>query len=328
MRIDTQDLSIVIPAYNEENNIITLLKKLDQQSLSGFNVIVVDDGSTDNTATKVEGYKPERFVLNLLKQENKGAAEARKNAIRHSSSKYIAVIDSDDGLADNSLEKSITPIISDPTIDISLFNLIYIDSAENKVSGSFSCYTTDNILNGRDVFANCIRSWGVHAFGIYNREMILSAYEIYNKFNKDGINYLNNDEVISRISFDLARKIFLSDGDYFFVNNANSTTRRVNHNYYKVLNNSFYLLSYIESKKTSSNYNSLLNDAYALIVSTIWGVSMRYLKWKKFLPSNQKEQWRALIRSSIKRVMQDSNNRNIYFTKKTKIQLTLLSIIF
>jgi len=328
MRITPEDLSVIIPAYNEEANILTILKTLDKQSLEGFSVIVVDDGSLDNTAALVEMYEPKQFSLQLLKQDNKGAAQARETAIRYSKSKYIAVIDSDDSLAEDSLEKAFKPLVSEPSHDISLFNLNYVDSIDKNVTTKFICYTPNKKLKGSEVFSNCIRSWGVHAFGIYNRNIILTAYESYNTLNKECVNYLNNDEVISRISFDLANTIFLSDGDYFFVNNTNSTTRRINHNYYKVMHNAFFLLNYIEHKTNSQNKSILINDAYALIISTIWGVSVRYFKWYKSLTSSKRAEWHSMISHSVKSVIRDLKVRNMGVTKKNKLQLILLGIIF
>jgi len=328
MRIGRQDLNVIIPAYNEEANITTILQTLDQQSLQGFGVIVVDDGSTDNTAQLVESYEPTQFTLQLLRQENQGAARARENAIRYSESKYIAVIDSDDSLSDTSLEKAFAPLSANPSIDISLFKLNYVDSVSKAITGKFICYTADTMLRGEDVFANCVRTWGVHAFGIYNRDVILSAYKMYNSINYQGINYLNNDEVISRISFNLAETVLLSEGDYFFINNANSTTRRVNHNYYKVLHNSFFLLNYIEKQDNTHWKDSLINDAYALIISTIWGVSTRYFKWFNALSTSERAEWRSLLKHSVKRVKLAMKSRNISITQKTKLQLILLGIIF
>lgn len=328
MRIGSEDLSVIIPAYNEEANILTILATLDRQSLQGFVVIVVDDGSTDNTAALVESYQPKQFTLQLLRQENKGAARARENAIRYSTSKYIAVIDCDDSLAEDSLEKAFAPLASNSAIDISLFKLNYVDSITKSITGKFVCYTSDKNLSGNDVFANCIRTWGVHAFGLYNRDVILSAYEVYDTLNKEGNNYLNNDEVISRISFDLAESIYLSEGEYYFINNSNSTTRRVNHNYCKVLHNAFFVLEYIKQKDPAQNKELLVNDAWALIISTLWGVSVRYFKWYRSLTSSERLEWRSLIRQSVRRVRQGIKNSGIVFTQKTKSQLILLGIMF
>lgn len=328
MRIGSEDLSVIIPAYNEEANILTILSTLDRQSLQGFAVIVVDDGSTDNTAALVESYEPKQFTLQLLKQENTGAARARENAIRYSMSKYVAVIDCDDSLADDSLEKAFSPLTSNAAIDISLFKLNYVDAITKRITGKFVCYTSEKNLQGKDVFANCIKAWGVHAFGIYNKNVILAAYELYDTINTEGVNYLNNDEVISRISFGLANIIYLSEGDYYFINNANSTTRRVNHNYYKVLHNAFFLLGYIEKKYPSDNKALLINDAWALIVSTLWGVSVRYFKWYKSLTTSERLEWRSSIRHSVRQVRQGIKNSGIVFTQKTKSQLILLGIMF
>lgn len=105
MIISSDSLSIIIPVYNEEKNIINILQSLECQSLTGFNVIVIDDGSKDRTASLVKEHKPLSYSLSLIQQNNMGAARARENAINSIQSNYIAFIDSDDTLSPDALEK-------------------------------------------------------------------------------------------------------------------------------------------------------------------------------------------------------------------------------
>ncbi|EIX2162843.1 glycosyltransferase family 2 protein [Salmonella enterica] len=317
-------MSIIIPAYNEERNIEKILGLLEKQTIEGFEVIVVDDGSTDNTPLLVSSYVPTKYSLVLLQQQNRGAAYAREIAINKSCSRFIAVIDCDDSIANDTLEKAIKPLLNSKVIDISLFKLNYVNNVGGEILKVFTYYTKNKILDGRDVFNNCIRFWGVHAFGIYKRERILHSYAIYHELNRDKKNYLNNDEVISRITFDISNRIIITDADYFFVNNLQSTTRRINKNYFKVINNVFLLKRYIENKKETRQSLHVMTDIQALSISTVWGVTVRYLKWRKFLNKTEQLQWQELISTASIQLISAGKEHNISISIKNKLQLIII----
>lgn len=324
MHLDKSVLSIIIPMYNEEKNVEKILSILDQQSVSGFEVIVVDDGSTDNTALLVAGFKPTKYSLVLLQQSNMGAAHARETAINKSSSKYIAVIDCDDSIATNTLEKAIEPLLKDSYINISLFRLNYIDSIGSEVSRVFTYYTDRKLLDGVDTFNNCIRTWGIHAFGIYKREIIRQAYNIYYELNIVRENFLNNDEIISRIAFDISCKIILTEADYYFVRNLHSTTRRINKNYFKVINNVFFLSEYIENKRGSQPSLDDISSVHALAISTIWGVTVRFIQWRRLLNEIDRYQWMALINKAYAEIIKKGKEKKISINIKSKFKLHII----
>lgn len=86
-------VSVIIPAYNSGKTILRALQSVFNQSLLPFEVIVVDDGSSDNTADLVkENYPDAKLIL----QKNAGAAAARNTGAKASSGEYIAFLDSDD----------------------------------------------------------------------------------------------------------------------------------------------------------------------------------------------------------------------------------------
>ncbi|MBU1167739.1 glycosyltransferase family 2 protein [Patescibacteria group bacterium] len=91
-------ISVIIPTYNRAKNISELLEILDKQSLSknDFEVIVVDDGSTDKTKEKLEGIKKKvSFDLSVVYQKNQKAAKARNAGIRIAQSPIVAFVDDD-----------------------------------------------------------------------------------------------------------------------------------------------------------------------------------------------------------------------------------------
>lgn len=89
-------LTIIIPLYNAERYISQCLDSLLKTRREGIEIIVVDDGSTDNSAGIVSEYCEKFHNVYLIEQPNSGPSGARNAALRCASGKYIAFIDSDD----------------------------------------------------------------------------------------------------------------------------------------------------------------------------------------------------------------------------------------
>lgn len=77
----TPQISIIIPVYNGENNIYTSLDSLISQTYSNFEVVIINDGSTDNTSKIVERYLKKDNRFKYIYQENAGVAMARNNIL-------------------------------------------------------------------------------------------------------------------------------------------------------------------------------------------------------------------------------------------------------
>ena len=94
-------VSIIIPTYNREEFITETINSVLNQTYKDFEIIVVDDGSTDNTKQKLEPFKSR---IKLIEQKNSERAVARNNGVKNSSGEYIAFLDSDDLWIKNKLE--------------------------------------------------------------------------------------------------------------------------------------------------------------------------------------------------------------------------------
>ncbi|MFL6601486.1 MAG: glycosyltransferase family 2 protein [Steroidobacteraceae bacterium] len=86
-------VSIIMPAYNRADTIRRAIASVQAQALQDWQLIVVDDGSTDNTAALIPQDEP-RIVV--IRQENRGFVEARNAGLRAAGGEYIAFLDSDD----------------------------------------------------------------------------------------------------------------------------------------------------------------------------------------------------------------------------------------
>lgn len=94
--------SVIIPAYNAEKFIHISIESVLNQSCKDFELIIVDDGSTDHTKEVVEKYNDVRIVY--FYQENGGVSAARNKGILESNGQYVCFLDSDDEWKENHLE--------------------------------------------------------------------------------------------------------------------------------------------------------------------------------------------------------------------------------
>lgn len=86
--------SVVIPLYNKEEQILRTIDSVINQSFKEFEVIVVDDGSTDNGHSVVKNYDDSRIII--IKQRNAGVSVARNRGIEEAQAPFIAFLDADD----------------------------------------------------------------------------------------------------------------------------------------------------------------------------------------------------------------------------------------
>ena len=85
-------ISVIIPVYNGEKYISECIESVLKQTFRDFEIIVINDGSTDNTAEICRKFKNIRYFY----QENKGVSKAREKGLQVSKGEYITFIDSDD----------------------------------------------------------------------------------------------------------------------------------------------------------------------------------------------------------------------------------------
>src|ERR687898_3616338 len=103
-------VSVVIPCYNQARFLGEAIESVLAQSYPHFEVIVVDDGSTDNTSEVAASYAGVRYI----RQENQGLAGARNAGIRRSRGSYLVFLDADDRLLADALEAGLASLEEHP----------------------------------------------------------------------------------------------------------------------------------------------------------------------------------------------------------------------
>lgn len=96
--------SLIIPVYNVENYLEQCLNSIINQAFNDYEVIIINDGSTDNSLSLCELFALKHKHVKLINQKNQGLSSARNSGMAMASGKYIWFVDSDDYIQKNSLE--------------------------------------------------------------------------------------------------------------------------------------------------------------------------------------------------------------------------------
>ena len=133
-------VSIVLPTYNRDWCITEALDSIFKQDFKGYEIIVIDDGSTDQTENVLKAYHDK---ITYVYQGKKGVAAARNEGIRRAKGEYIAFIDSDDLWIKEHLKEHIR--VLDEHIEYGMtYNFANVISQDNKMIGEYSIDLDDN----------------------------------------------------------------------------------------------------------------------------------------------------------------------------------------
>ncbi len=130
--MNTIEISVVIPAYNAANYIAESIKSVLEQSLTGWELFVVDDGSTDNTAEIINTFLPDPRIT-LIQQSNKGVSAARNAGIRAAEGRFITFLDADDFYLPHNLEEKYKLLVKDNSIDFVYCDVMHCDEKLNDI---------------------------------------------------------------------------------------------------------------------------------------------------------------------------------------------------
>lgn len=153
-------VSVIIPAYNAEKFIEETIQSVLKQTHFNLELIVVDDGSTDNTLKLVEDFCKYDKRTTLIKQENSGVSAARNAGFLACNGSYIAFLDADDVWNPKFLESTLQKLSTDKSLGLVYCDNQLIDGNSQKmqeVNGGKEGYVLDNLLLGGE---------GEYIFGI------------------------------------------------------------------------------------------------------------------------------------------------------------------
>lgn len=216
-------VSIIIPVYNTEKHLRRCLESVTNQTVKDIEIIVINDGTTDNSESIINEYiKKENSLIKYYSKPNEGVAKTRNYGIEKANSDYILFVDSDDYIDENLIEK-LMPYIN-KNIDVIKFKLKRVNENGN---------TLENVDG--PVFE---KTTGSEAFNkLYSEDVLIDSPCVYLmkrnlfidnnfKFNKT---YHEDYGLIPLIILKAKSFISLPDYLYYYVQAGNSITRDENY---------------------------------------------------------------------------------------------------
>lgn len=153
-KIPSPKVSIITPCYNHGKYIVEMLDSVMQQTFTNFEVIIVNDGSTDNTADILNRIRHHK--VRIIHTENFGPAHARNQAIENASGELIINLDADDKIAPDFLQRCVEIMTTKPHIGIVYSNVELFGN--DKGPFILNDYSFENMLRANCIVANaCFR---------------------------------------------------------------------------------------------------------------------------------------------------------------------------
>lgn len=185
-------ISVTLPVYNVEKYLRRCLNSILNQTFKGtYEIICVDDGSTDKSPDILKEYSEKYPHIKVVRQENQGLSVARNTAMKYVTGKYVMFVDSDDFLALDALEK-LYKYAQEYRCDVVIFDFIRNIDGTSKVS--------------RQTFPNVSRKYGSRLFNANTAEPFVYRFipvATWNKFYRtdlvkdiEFVKDLNNQDVV------------------------------------------------------------------------------------------------------------------------------------
>lgn len=218
-------ISVIVPVYNTEKYVEKCLKSIVEQKMKDIEIIVVNDGSTDNSESKIQNFIKENKNLDIqyLKKQNGGLSDSRNFAIPYVHGKYISFVDSDDYISEDlysNLEKYM-----DDDFDLIKFKMQKVD--EN-----------GNILEKLEgpIFGECTGEDGYEKLCTSDKFLDPACIYLYKTkfFKENNFKYergtFHEDFGLTSLIILNAKK-FVSTGEYgyYYVQSNSSITREVDY---------------------------------------------------------------------------------------------------
>lgn len=210
------DLSVLVAVYNADKYLEDCMESLLSQSIEKMEVIVVDDGSKDQSLQIIEKYKSKFSHIKIISKKNEGTLLARLEGMYYARGKYIMFIDGDDTFVPYSLQGILETAIQ-KNVDILEFGYNLLDDKRNKIfkpnMGSNKAIE-DMFVEGT---RNCLKLLESHKLEvplfkrIYRRRVCKKALKFFLEFTDYKIrfqNILSEDEFITPLFFANAKSYY------------------------------------------------------------------------------------------------------------------------
>lgn len=256
-------ISFVVTCYNLEKYIEKCLKSILNQSLKEIEIIVVDDGSTDQTIDIVKNICENDARVKIVTQKNEGANAARKAGLKLATGEYVSFIDGDDWI-DKDMAMEVYLEASNAKCDIAMFNyvLAYDDENKNKV-----CYDNfhENIQDNKYLELLLKQKISHNLWNrLYKRSLLLES-DFYNVCSTS-----MGEDLAANILIALKkpRVKMIKKAYYYYYQRSNSTMNTVTKTLLEIVDS----LNYIDELLKKDN----LYEKYKKEIEYLWFIQCYY----------------------------------------------------
>lgn len=302
-------VSVIIPVYNTETYLKKCLDSVLAQTYKNLEIIIVDDGSTDNSCNICREYasKDKRIVYKRIK--NGGVSRARNYAIDSCAGKYIVFVDSDDYI-DKNMIKTLYLNIKRLDADICMCGL-------SKVNEKYKLLFKDanneiKILSNKDFMKNVFDfnySYGFPVNKLIKKEIIAGI-----RFNEQ-IHYMEDFKFVCDIVQKAKRIVYLPEDMYYYLQRKNSSIhKKFDERWLTRVDIQKEIINIYLEQFNDYSKDQFLFDYVMMLLSTY-----SYLKLKKSeLFIDKKKDLRKEVDKYYKKLV---NSKNLSFYSKTKLIL-------
>lgn len=252
-------ISIIIPVYNCEKYIERCLNSIESQSYPDYEVVIVNDGSTDNTKEIIEKHRKSDKKIISLYQDNKGVSAARNTGLKNAHGNLIVFIDSDDYIEPNYLKRL--------SHGLENHNAEMVCCGYYRNKGNDLCDTKQLYINERCIdqlecmnFVAKTEKYGGFLWNKIYAKTIIDKYDIHFDPNiKMCEDMLFTLEYITHIN----NTFYIPDPLYHYVNNDESATKKINIEALKTLKLANKKIKIIAEKYRGTDFYYSIMEKYA-----------------------------------------------------------------
>lgn len=256
------NISLIIPVYNVEKYLRECIDSVVNQNYDKLEIIIINDGSTDNSEEIIQEYLKKYQNIKYIKQENKGLSEARNVGIKYATGKYMMFLDSDDYLEIGCIKK-ICQKIKEKDSDIIIYGYKNIYEDLENIKGNKIVYKNideNKIYNGKYVSEKILLN---EIGGFACNKIFKKEYLEKNKLIFEPNRYIEDFYPVFKQIYNCGKIVFINEAFYNYRQRATSITNNKNE---KLLNDYIYsieqILYYI--KKNNINYNKSILDTFKM----------------------------------------------------------------
>lgn len=214
-------ISIIIPIYNAEKYIEKCINSILMQTFQDFEIILVNDGSTDDSKLICDNYVEKDCRIRLINKKNGGAASARNLGIEHSNGKYISFIDIDDYIAHNMYEVLYRNAIKYSS-DLVICEFISINEDEIYEFKNETNNSKEIKLSNKEALSQLYKEKEVTFVVPWNK---LYKSELFKELRYEEGRICEDEFIIHQLLFLSKNIVYISDVMYGYVQSKNSVMR-------------------------------------------------------------------------------------------------------